>query len=116
MTQETRKARELRRTMTRSEVLLWSQLRGKRVGGHKFRRQQPIGPHIVDFVCMRGRLIVEVDGDSHNGRRGHRCDPVRDEWLAGFGYRVLRVSSVEVEENVQEVVSRIAEALEGHTG
>lgn len=112
MSLETKKGRELRKNMTRSERLLWSQLRSKRLEGYKFRRQQPIGPHIVDFVCMRGKLVVEVDGDSHNGRRGHRSDPVRDEWLAGFGYRVIRVAAEEVEGNVQGAVSRILEALE----
>lgn len=56
------RARELRNNPTNAERFLWSHLRLRQLGGHKFRRQQPVGPYIVDFVCLEKRLIIEVDG------------------------------------------------------
>ena len=66
-------ARELRKNPTDAEMRLWSRLRGKHMQGYRFRRQQPIGPYIVDFFCPAGMLIVEVDGGQHamKARRGN---------------------------------------------
>ncbi len=58
-------ARRLRKHPTDAERLLWCHLRLRQLGGYKFRRQQPLGPYIVDFVCLEQRLIVEVDGGQH---------------------------------------------------
>jgi very-short-patch-repair endonuclease len=57
--------RSLRRAMSPPEVVLWRCLRRRQLGGHRFRRQHPLGSYIVDFVCLERRLIVEVDGSHH---------------------------------------------------
>jgi very-short-patch-repair endonuclease len=62
------RARRLRRSMTGVELLLWSRLRGQQLGGHRFRRQAPIGPHIADFACFQARLLIEIDGPIHDAR------------------------------------------------
>jgi very-short-patch-repair endonuclease len=99
-------ARKLRHDMTDAERCLWRHLR--QLDGHKFRRQQPIGPYIVDFVCDERRLIVEVDRgqhvDCHEDRR-------RDEWLTTQGFRVLRFWNNDVLKNTQAVVSEILALL-----
>ena len=61
-------ARTLRRSMTGVELLLWSRLRRQQLGGNRFRRQAPIGPYIVDFACFQARLLIEIDGPSHDAR------------------------------------------------
>jgi len=82
----TRLSRSLRKTMTEEEARLWVVLRHD--FNEKFRRQEPIGPYIVDFVCYEHRLIIEVDGVQHaESERDHK----RDAYLADVGFRVLRV-------------------------
>ncbi len=80
-------AKDLRQNMTDAEKALWRHLRAHRLQGQKFRRQQPIGPYIVDFVHFGARLIVEADGGQHN-----ECasDQRRDVWLERQGFRILR--------------------------
>ncbi|MBQ1783953.1 MAG: DUF559 domain-containing protein [Gammaproteobacteria bacterium] len=82
------RARELRRNQTPHEQALWHQLRAKRFDGCKFRRQQSLGPYIVDFVCFDKRLIIELDGSQHADQ--HDYDAERDAWLTQQGFRVLR--------------------------
>ena len=106
------KARALRHLATRAESLLWYELRDLRAEGLKFRRQSPIGPYIVDFVCLSVRLIVEVDGDSHETDRGMRHDANRDGYLRSLGYSVIRVDAPDVLDNawhVAQAVKRHAE-------
>ena len=103
-------ARTLRRERTDAEGLLWDRLRGKGLCGHKFRRQQPIGPYIADFACMSEKLLVELDGGGHAERRSE--DRERDEFLRRRGYRVLRFWNTEVFENLEGVLEKISEALE----
>ena len=83
------RAKELRRNMTDAEHRLWYHLRAHRLGG-KFRRQQPLGRYIVDFVHLGARLVVEADGGQHNGSDR---DAARDAWLQANGYRVLRFAT-----------------------
>ena len=83
---KTNQARRLRQNSTRG-LLLWNRLRSRLLNGHKFVRQTPIGPFIVDFVCRDRWLIVEVDGGQH---ADSRSDVERDQWLIEHGYRVLR--------------------------
>ena len=82
------KARELRKNLTDAERMLWAALRLRQIEGYKFRRQRPIGPYIVDFVCLEKSLVIEVDGGQHEGQLVH--DTSRDAWLESQGYRVLR--------------------------
>lgn len=81
-------ARQLRRTMTDAERELWYQLRAKRFQNWKFRRQQPIGSYIIDFVCFEAQLVIELDGGQHNEQMD--TDAQRTAWLETQGFRVLR--------------------------
>src|SRR5277367_6680388 len=87
------RARAMRRAPTGAERRLWRLLRDRRLDGLKFRRQVPIGPYIVDFLCVGARLIVEADGSQHN-ESPH--DEVRDASLARGGWKVLRFWNHEV--------------------
>ena len=96
-------AQTLRKNQTEAEKKLWYYLRGKQVG-KKFRRQQPVGRYIVDFLCSDAKLVVEVDGGHHNGS-SH--DAKRDLFLRQEGYDVLRFWNHEVLENIEGVVLAI---------
>ncbi len=80
----------LRRDMTAAEALLWRELRSSRLGGIKFRRQVPVGRYIADFLCVEHRLIVELDGPTHDDPLQKEHDAARDRWLRGEGWTVLR--------------------------
>ncbi len=104
------RARSLRRNATDAERLLWRHLRKRQLSGYRFRRQQPVGPYIVDFLCFERRLIVEVDGGQH---AESRYDSERTEWLESKGFRVLRFWNTEVLGNMEGVGHEIVEALNG---
>ncbi len=107
--QGSEKAKVLRRMQTEAEKRLWCALRGRRLNGYKFRRQVPIGPYVADFVCMTGRLIVEVDGGQHAIRRAY--DEQRDRYLRNEGYEVVRYWNNEVLENLEGVLTTLTLAL-----
>jgi very-short-patch-repair endonuclease len=98
-------ARELRHNATPPEQLLWSVLRGRRLGGLKFRRQEPIGQFIVDFCCRDRMLIVELDGSSHEDKLA--ADAERSKYLVGQGFRVLRVLNNDVMQELDAVARYI---------
>ena len=81
-------AKRLRRHHTETEMKLWSCLRARRFMGLKFRRQFPLEPYIVDFICLENKLIIEIDGGQHNERV--KYDMKRTEYLNKLGYKVLR--------------------------
>ena len=99
------RSRELRSNMTDAERKLWSALRGKQLEGMRFRRQFPIGRYIADFVCLDARLIVEVDGGQHDEQR--RYDSMREQWLMGRGFRVVRFWNNDVMTNLEGVLQAI---------
>ena len=103
------RARALRNNPTDVEKLLWRQLRMWQLDGYKFRRQQPLGNFIVDFVCLDKRLIVELDGGQHAERSDD--DANRDAWLRKQGFTVLRFWNNDVLKNVTTVTERIFETL-----
>jgi leucyl-tRNA synthetase len=115
-----RRAREMRNNPTRAEGILWSELRGKQLKGHKFRRQSPVGDYIADFVCLGRRLIIEVDGVQHAEAKQARHDRMRTIFLRGENFRVLRFWNDEVLADLPMVLATIAHALENseheHTG
>ena len=106
------KAKSLRRAMTRAETLLWRQLKAHRLAGASFRRQVPMGPYTADFVSHSYRVVIEVDGESHDFVSRQHIDARRDTWFSGRGYRVRRFTSDEVLKNLEGVVLAIAEALQ----
>ncbi|MFN3167026.1 MAG: endonuclease domain-containing protein [Phycisphaeraceae bacterium] len=99
--------------MTFPERLLWGRLRRKQVHGGRFRRQHPIDQYVVDFCCTQAMLVIEVDGDSHIGRREY--DECRQRWLERQGYRVLRVTNDDILNQVDTVVQAIAQAVRDAT-
>ena len=106
------RAKRLRCAMTRAETLLWRHLKANRLSGLGFRRQTPMGNYIADFVAHSCRLIVEVDGESHDFEERVRQDARRDEWFASRGYRVLRFTNDDVMKNLEGVVIAIGLAAE----
>jgi very-short-patch-repair endonuclease len=97
-------AKTLRKNQTEAEKLVWRQLRSKGLSGLKFRRQQPIGDYIVDFVCLEKKLIIEVDGGQHAENENDRK---RDAWLQSEGFAVLRFWNNDVLGNLEGVMERI---------
>jgi very-short-patch-repair endonuclease len=106
------RARQLRRTMTRAETLLWRHLKAHRLARLGFRRQSPMGNYIADFVAHSCKLVVEVDGESHDFEERIRRDEQRDRWFASRGYRVLRFTNDDVMRNLEGVALAILQAAE----
>jgi very-short-patch-repair endonuclease len=103
--------RELRGQPTEAEALLWSHLRGRRLGGHKFRRQHPCGPFNLDFFCPARRLAVEIDRGPDFHPDARRRDRRRAELLAARGISVLRFAAHQVVAQTDAVLATIAFAL-----
>jgi very-short-patch-repair endonuclease len=105
---KTKRARRLRRDATGAEKALWYRLRSRSLNGHKSVRQEPIGPYTVDLICRERRLVIELDGGQH---ADSTRDAVRDKWLLGRNYRVLRFWNNDVLGNMSGVLETIATAL-----
>jgi len=99
------KARELRKNSTLSEVLLWNQLKGRKIKGYQFMRQKPIDNYIVDFFCLNLKLIIEIDGESHIGKEDKDKD--RQKRLESIGLSFLRFSDLDVKTNMEGVIETI---------
>ncbi len=102
-------ASHLRQNQTDAEILFWRHLRDRRLDGHKFRRQQPIGKYIVDFICFERRLIVELDGSQHFDQAEY--DEQRTRALQSAGFRVLRFWNNDVLDNMEGVLEKLLEHL-----
>lgn len=100
-------AAPLRRLQTDAESALWAQLRARRLGGYKFRRQWTLGPFIADFCCLDTNLIAEADGGQHMPE----VDRDRTEYLRARGFRILRFWNNDVLTNMDGVLTTILEAL-----
>ncbi len=101
-------ARRLRKHSTDTEGHLWRYLRDSQMEGFKFRRQQPVGSYVVDFVNFEKKVVIELDGGQH---ALHSGDGARDEWLRGEGYKVLRFWDNQVFSNLEGVLETIRDAL-----
>lgn len=104
-------ARTLRKRLTPQEVKLWVHLRSWRDESFHFRRQAPRDGYIVDFACLKHRLIVEVDGGQHSTDAHARADEERDRYFGSQGFRVLRFWNNEIDRNLEGVLAAIREAL-----
>lgn len=98
-------ARSLRKNQTDSEQVIWQQIRNRQLLGCKFRRQQVIGPFIVDFVCLEPKLVIEIDGGQHADQKQYDQD--RSHYLQQLGYRVLRFWNHEVLQDTPAVMEAI---------
>jgi very-short-patch-repair endonuclease len=103
------RAKQMRANPTLAEQKLWLALRANRFENQQFTRQTIIAPYIVDFASKAARLIIEVDGDTHSAE--DRYDARRTEFLESLGYRVIRFGNPDVIENIEGVLSAIAQAL-----
>ena len=106
-----RRARTLRRNVTEAEKHLWQRLRALPLATSHFRRQATIGPYFADFACHTHRLVIELDGWQHGLELHSISDAKRDAYMASKGYRVLRFWNNEVMQNLDGVISAIADAL-----
>ena len=96
--------------MTDAERSMWSQLRSRRLGGFKFRRQWTIGCYVVDFCCIERRLVVEIDGGQHSAKR----DDYRTNKLNELGYAIVRYWNNDVLANLDGVLAHLLQELENH--
>jgi len=99
--------------LLKAEKLLWQKLRARQLGRAKFRRQTPIGPYIVDFVSFEHKLVLEIDGGHHNASAGWEHDLKRTAWLESQGFRVLCFWNNQVMANLEGVLERTLQELEG---
>lgn len=105
------RAKAMRRAMTPPEAQLWANLRAGRLEGWKFKRQQPVGPYILDFYCAAARLAVEIDGlgHAHPGQAAH--DGRRTAWLASRGIAVMRINACDVRDDIHGVLGTVLEGV-----
>ena len=104
-------ARKLRNNMTEQEKRLWYYLRKRFINNCSFRRQYPIGNYIVDFICRKKNLIVEIDGGQHNDKNIKMYDTERTNYLETKGYKVLRFWNNDVDNNLEGVLNEIMKNL-----
>ncbi len=102
-------ARQMRHEPTPAENVLWQRLRDRQLCGHRFHRQHAIDRFIVDFVCLKMALVVEVDGEVH--QKQIEADQERAQILTGLGYRVLRFTNDQVLQQTDQVLQQILKAL-----
>jgi leucyl-tRNA synthetase len=107
------KAKENRNNPTEAEAVLWQYLRSKKLGGHKFRQQHIIDDYIVDFVCLKKGLVVEVDGKYHEETEAY--DKERTLALEEKGFEVIRFKNEEVIGNIESVLKKIEQKLKDKT-
>jgi very-short-patch-repair endonuclease len=108
-TRMTPRARELRKNPTDAERALWRHIRYRQLAGCRFRRQAPVGPYILDFVCFEKKLVIEVDGGQHTEQADY--DGVRTAWLESQGFRVLRFWNNQVLQEIEAAKEAILLAL-----
>jgi very-short-patch-repair endonuclease len=106
----TRVARMLRNNMTLSEILLWNKLKQKQMMGYDFHRQKPIDEYVVDFFCPKLSLVVEIDGESHEGKLAK--DSERQQQIERYGVHFLRFPDDEVKANLDGVAEEIRKWIE----
>lgn len=106
-------SRQLRKAGVLSEVLLWEQLKCRKICGFQFTRQKPIDSYIVDFYCSKLKLVIEVDGVSHEQKRSG--DSIRQQELQRLGLAVLRFTDSDVRKNLAGVIAAIRDWVETHS-
>ncbi len=104
--------KESRSNPTEAENALWQMLRGKKLEGYKFRRQHIIGSYIADFICLKAKLIIEVDGLIHQLPENIANDELRTKWLGEKGFKVIRFTNEEIIGDTENVLSTILKELD----
>jgi very-short-patch-repair endonuclease len=108
----TAQARCLRKAATPAEKKLWSQLRNRQLNGYKFRRQQPVGDRILDFLCQEAKLAIELDGSGHQRHFRRTADLDKELELYECGVRVIRFDNAAVIHNLTGVLEEILRAID----
>ena len=109
------RARTLRQTSTDAERALWHRVRDRRLAGHKFRRQHPVGPYFADFACVEAGLVIELDGGQHFDPDKACADARRTAAMNAFGFHVMRFTDREALLQRDAVVTCILEWLTART-
>jgi len=110
-------ANSLRKSLTKAEASLWKYLlMGRQMEGYQFRRQRPILHYIADFMCKELRLIIEVDGITHNEENVLKNDKIRQDDLESFGFKVIRFTDTEVLKNISGVRIKIIDVINNIKG
>ena len=105
-------ARHLRNDSTLGEVLLWQQLKRRKLMGYRFLRQKPIGWYIADFYCYKLKLVIEVDGYSHLLANNQKRDKIKDRYLQSIGLTVVRIQDNDVKFHMSSVIERLTKWIE----
>ena len=106
------KSRELRNNSTLAEILLWNELKGRKMLGYQFMRQKPIQKYIVDFYSSKLKLVIEIDGSSHYNKE--EKDKKRQKELEESGLSFLRFDDLAIKFKMEEVISKIKNWIEEH--
>ncbi len=104
-------AKGLRRSQSEAEKMLWGRIRNVQLDRVKFRRQEPLGRYIVDFVSFDKKLVIEIDGSQHDEAQTREKDEQRRRWLESKGFHVMRFWNNDVLLNIDGVLAQIKEAL-----
>ena len=105
-------SRNLRNNSTLSEVLLWNELKARKINGYQFMRQKPIGKYIVDFYCSKLNLAIEVDGDSHGYKNEIVRDQLKDKYLTSLGIHIIRYDDSDVKNNISGVIDNLIDWID----
>lgn len=108
-------AKELRKSQTPTEIILWSHIRKKKINGIQFYRQKVIGNFIVDFFAPAVNLVIELDGSQHYEPHGLDADLSRDTYLSGLGLHVMRFSNLEIFNELEGVLDKIYNYISVHS-
>ncbi len=100
-------AKNQRHTSNEFATTVWQWIRNRQCCNQKFRREVPIPPYTVDFCCVELKLIIEIDGEHHISEAGIEHDRIRDQYLRGLGYQILRIPGYDVIRDGGEVIERI---------
>ena len=107
-----KRARELRKNLTLSEVLFWNEVKNKQLNGLDFDRQTIIGNYIVDFFCPQLDVVIEIDGCSHANKQEY--DHIRDEYLHSLGLHVIHIYDEDVKRDMTAVIQMVTEFCDSY--
>ena len=105
---QTPRRKLLRGNLSKAEILLWLELKNKKIGGNKFRRQYSVGRYVVDFYCPILKLAIEVDGGYHFADGAQEYDEIRQKIIESYGIKFLRFSDGDVIQNLPKILESIS--------
>jgi len=109
---QTEKRKALRKNMTKAEAMLWSEIKGRKIEGCKFRRQFGVGSYVLDFYCPELKLAIEVDGATHLTNRELRYDIHRETEIENYSIHFLRFTNPEIYSDLYNVLEKIKLKIE----